>query len=289
VQHGIRRRFGNLPEQEYNQTTRGAQARVRCAALLFERRSMHSGICSYVAAAVLLCSPLAAQWRNLPSKGGRNLSAAVPKSHDGHPDLSGIWEPSANKYLRDIAADLKPGDVPFQPWAKTLYDQRADGSHSKEDPDANCLPQGVPKIDAAPAPWKIVQAPGFFVIVYEAFNLWRQVFLDGRELSADANPTWMGYSTGKWDGDTLVVDTRGFNGKAWLDQLGKPSTEALHVTERFRRKDFGHMNIQITIDDPKAYTKPWSVNQEVHLLTDTKLIEFICNENNRDVDHLPGK
>ena len=159
----------------------------------------------------------------------------------------------------------------------------------KEDPDANCLPQGVPKIDAAPAPWKIVQTPGFIVIVYEAFNLWRQVFLDGRELEPDANPTWMGYSTGKWDGDTLVVDSRGFNGKAWLDQLGKPSTEALHVIERFRRKDFGHMNLQITIDDPKAYTKPWTVNQEVHLLTDTELLEFICNENNRDVDHLPGK
>ena len=249
-----------------------------------------------VAGAVLFALPLGAQWKNLPSKGiprtadGKvNLAAPAPKSPDGHPDLSGIWEPSANRYLRDIAVDLKPGDVPFQPWAKALYKQRTDGSHSREDPDANCLPQGVPKIDAAPAPWKIVQAPGFIVIVYEAFNLWRQVFLDGRELEPDANPTWMGYSTGKWDADTLVVDSRGFNGKAWLDQLGKPSTEALHVTERFRRKDFGHMNIQITIDDPKAYTKAWSVNEEVHLLTDTELLEFICNENNRDVGHLPGQ
>ncbi len=257
---------------------------------------MQARIRTYIATAMLFSLPLAAQWKNLPSKGvpkgadGKvNLSAPAPRSSDGHPDLSGIWEPSANRYLRDIAVDLKPGDVPFQPWAKALYDQRTDGSHSKEDPDANCLPQGVPKIDAAPAPWKIVQTPGFIVIVYEAFNLWRQVFLDGRELEPDANPTWMGYSTGKWDGDTLVVDSHGFNGKAWLDQLGKPSTEALHVIERFRRKDFGHMNLQITIDDPKAYTKPWTVNQEVHLLTDTELLEFICNENNRDVDHLPGK
>ncbi len=249
-----------------------------------------------IAAAALVVLPLGAQWKNLPSKGvprtsdGKvNLSAPAPQSSDGHPDLSGIWEPSANKYLRDIAVDLKPAEVPFQPWAKALYQQRLDGSHSKEDPDANCLPQGVPKIDAAPAPWKIVQTRGFIVIVYEAFNLWRQVFLDGRELEQDANPTWMGYSTGKWDGDTLVVDSRGFNGKAWLDQLGKPSTEALHVTERFRRKDFGHMNIQITVDDPKAYTRPWSVNEEVHLLTDTELLEFICNENNRDVGHLPGQ
>jgi len=232
--------------------------------------------------------PLLAQWTKLPAAGKVNLSAPAPKTRDGKPDLSGIWEPSANKYLRDIAVDLKPDGVPFQPWAKTLFDQRADGSHSKEDPDANCLPQGVPKIDAAPAPWKIVQNPGFIVIVYEAFNLWRQVFLDGRQLEKDVNPTWMGYSTGKWDGDTLVVDSRGFNGKTWLDQLGRPSTDALHVTERFRRKDFGHMNIQITIDDPKAYTRPWTVNEEVHLLPDTELLEFICNENNRDVGHLPG-
>jgi hypothetical protein len=245
----------------------------------------------------LLCGAVAwAQWVNVPkasiprtSDGKPNLAAPAPKLRDGTPDLSGVWEPNANKYVRDIAADLKPGDVPFQPWAKTLYEQRIDGSHSREDPDANCLPQGVPKINAAPAPWRIVQTPGYIVIVYEAFNLWRQVFLDGRQLARDLNPTWMGYSTGKWEGDTLVIDTRGFNGKAWLDQLGKPSTEALHVVERFRRKDFGHMDLQITIDDPKAYTRPWKVTQEVHLLPDAELLEFICNENNRDVSHLPGQ
>ncbi len=251
---------------------------------------MHSPIRFHVAAAMLFASPLAAQWRNLPSKGKVNLSAAAPKGKDGHPDLSGIWEPSANKYVRDIAADLKPDAVPFQPWAKALYDQRTDGSHSKEDPDANCLPQGVPKIDAAPAPWRIVQTPGYIAIVYEAFNLWRQVFLDGRELEPDVNPTWMGYSKGKWDGDTLVVDSRGFNGKPWLDQLGKPATEALHVTERFHRKDFGHMNLQITIDDPKAYTKPWTVNEEVHLPARHRVarvhLQYCIS---RDVIHLPGQ
>jgi hypothetical protein len=252
----------------------------------------------YMAAALLpmLAATAAAQWVNIPTKGiprtpdGKpNLSAPVSRAADGHPDLSGIWEPSANKYVRNIAADLKPEDVPFQPWAKALFDQRIDGSHSKEDPDANCLPQGVPKISAAPAPWKIVQTPGFIVVVYEAFNLWRQIFLDGRTLTKDLNPTWMGYSTGKWEGDTLVVDSRGFNGKAWLDQLGRPSTDALHVIERFRRKDYGHMDLQITIDDPKAYTRPWTVTEEVHLLPETELLEFICNENNRDVEHLPGK
>ena len=247
------------------------------------------------AAFSILCGPLRGQWTKIPSDGiprknGKpDLSAPAPRLPDGKPDLSGIWEPSANKYLRDIAADLKVENVPFQPWAKRLYDQRTDGSHSKEDPDANCLPQGVPKIDAAPAPWKIVQSPRLIVIVYEAFNLWRQVFLDGRELAKDVNPTWLGYSTGKWDGDTLIVNTKGFNGKLWLDQLGMPSTDALHVIERLRRKDFGHMDVRITIDDPKAFTKSWDVTEEVHLLPETELLEFICNENNRDVEHLPGK
>ena len=147
----------------------------------------------------------------------------------------------------------------------------------------------MPKADAVAYPWKMIPTPGSIVIVYEAFNLWRQVFMDGREMSADANPTWQGYSTGKWDGDTLVVDTRGFNGKAWLDQLGRPTTDALHVTERFRRKDFGHLDIEITIDDPKAYSRPWTVTEAVNLVLDTDLMEFICNENNRDLAHLPGE
>jgi hypothetical protein len=115
------------------------------------------------------------------------------------------------------------------------------------------------------------------VIVYEAFNLWRQIFMDGRELEPDVNPTWMGYSTGKWDGDTLVVDSRGFNGKPWLDQLGKPSTDAMHVIERFHRKDFGHMNLQITIDDPKAYTKPWVSPPKLHKLEPMwEIAEWFC-------------
>lgn len=244
----------------------------------------------------LLAAPLWAQWTHVPqagipklANGQPNLNAPAPRLPDGKPDLSGVWEPEANKYVRDIAADLKPGSVPFQPWAKALYDQRTDGSHSREDPDANCLPQGVPKISGAPAPWKIVQERNFIVVIYEAFNLWRQIFMDGRQFATDLNPTWMGYSIGKWDGDTLVVESRGFNGKAWLDQLGKPTTDALHVIERFHRKDYGHLTLDITIDDPKAYTKPWNVSEPVHLLPDSDLFEFICNENNKDVPHLPGQ
>src|SRR5881409_4402636 len=121
------------------------------------------------------------------------------------------------KYIQNIPVDLKPGDVPFQPWAKALVDQRADGSHSGEDPIANCLPQGVPRINASPPPWKVIQKPDFIVILYESANMWRQIFLDGRELGNDFTPAWLGYSTGRWEGDTLVVDTKGLNGKTWLD------------------------------------------------------------------------
>src|SRR5438093_175541 len=253
-------------------------------------------IASSIAILVLVCAPVRAQWVKAPPAaiprapdGKPNLSAPASRLPDGKPDLSGIWEPNSGKYVQNLAADLKPEEVPFQPWAKALFDERKNGSHSKEDQTAHCLPQGVPRINAAPAPWKIVQTPGFIIIVYEAFTLWRQIFLDGRELADDVTPTWLGYSTGKWDGDTLVVDTKGFNGKAWLDQSGKPSTDALHVIERFRRKDFGHMDIQITIDDSKAYTKPWTVTEEVRLSINTESLEFICNENNRDLEHLPGK
>src|SRR5579871_2016812 len=178
------------------------------------------------AAALALSTPAWAQWVNLKTAGiprgtdGKaNLTAPAPRAADGHPDFSGLWEPNANKYLRDIAVDMKPGDVPMQPWAEALYNERKTGSHAREESDANCLPQGVPKIDAAPAPFKIFQTASQIAILQEAFNLWRQIFLDGRKLVADPTPTWLGYSVGHWDGDTLVVDTTGFNGRTWLDQV----------------------------------------------------------------------
>jgi hypothetical protein len=238
---------------------------------------------------ILMCSPAFAQWVNVPPTavprtpdGKPNLSAPAPRLPDGKPDLSGIWS-TPTGYLRNLTKDLKE-DVPFQPWAKAVYDERAAGLHWRDEPDANCLPQGVPKVLVAPAPWRVVQTPDIVFFVHEAFNLWWQVFLDGREFAPhpDVSPTWHGYSTGKWDGDTLVVRSRGFNGKVWLDQLGKPSTEALEVTTRFRRKDFGHMDLQITIDDAKAYTKPWTVAVPADLLMNTQLMEFICLENEKD-------
>jgi hypothetical protein len=246
-----------------------------------------------VAIPVLICSPVYAQWVKVPAgkiprtpDGKPNLSAPAPRLADGHPDLSGIWEHTGNSHVQNIAADLKPGEISYQAWAKALIDARADGSQARDDPPANCMPQGVPRINAAPSPWKIIQSPGLVAILYETFNFWRQVFLDGRELGEDFTPAWFGYSTGKWEGDTLIVDTRGFNGKAWIDQAGRPTTEALHVTERFQRKDVGHMEVQITVDDPKAYTKPWTVTEKFNLVTNGDLLEFIC-ENNRDLQHMP--
>ena len=258
---------------------------------------MTNTIASCLAILFLMYASLHAQWVNVPpakiprtADGQPNLSAPAPRLPDGKPDLSGVWRPD-NTFEGEpanFAADLRV-DAPFQPWAKALYDERKTGMRSKEDPSAQCLPQGVPRVNAAPGQWKLVQTPEYIVIIYEAFGiLWRQIFLDGRELADDAPPTWLGYSTGKWDGDMLVVDTKGFNGKIWLDLLGKPSTDALHVIERFHRTDFGHMDIDITIDDPKAYTKPWTVKEHVRLLPDMELMEAICNENNRSLEHLPG-
>ena len=250
------------------------------------------GPCAIVVA--VLCAPLAAQWKvtdkNVPrlADGKANLSAPAPHRADGTPDLTGIWNPDPPK-VRDTTAGLKAGEVSMLPWAQKLFDERKTGELSALDPDANCLPQGVPKINSAPIPFKIFMEPNAIVILYEAFGQFRQIFLDGRAPIKDPNPTWLGYSLGHWDGDTLVVETTGFNGKAWLSQLGHPSTTSLRVTERFRRRDFGHMDITATIDDPGAYTKPWTYVQPLALLVDTELIEDVCNEGNTDVPHLKGK
>jgi hypothetical protein len=245
------------------------------------------------AALVLLLLPATAQWLKIPSNvpkgkdGKPDLSAPAPKLPDGKPDFSGIWQAAGPKWLRSLAGDLNPETLPFLPAGRALFNQRKDGSQAKYESDAQCLPQGVPKINATPVPFKLVQMPGYVVILYEAFNLWRQVFLDGRELAPDPNPTWLGYSVGRYEGDSLVVETTGFNGKTWLDQLGLPQSDSARVTERFRRKDFGHLEITVTIDDPKSYTKPWTVVEEANLLLNTELMEFICNENEKDQPHMP--
>jgi hypothetical protein len=243
--------------------------------------------------------PTTAQWLNVPTKGiprtkdGKpDLSAPAPQKPDGKPDLSGVWEGDRQnlKYLANLAADFKPDDFPIQPWAEALTKERMTGADESERPTANCLPYSIPVADAnTNSPLKIIQEPDLVMILHEFLGLFRQIFLDGRTLSKDPNPTWMGYSVGRWDGDTLVVDTTGFNGKTWLDGNGHPATDVLHITERFRRRDFGHLDVQLTIDDPKAYTKPWSVDLAMHLLPDTDLLEYVCNENEKDVKHMVGK
>jgi hypothetical protein len=248
---------------------------------------------SVAAVSTVAITPAAAQWLNYPTAGiprstdGKpNLTAPAPRKPDGKPDLSGIWLVPGLKYLINIAADLK--EVPFQPWAKAEYERRMD-TKGKDDPNNFCLPSGIPEKDAVTSPWKIVETPGLTIILYESRTIFRQIFTDGRALPKDPNPSWQGYSIGHWDGDTFVVETIGSNGKAWLDTNGHPVSDALKVTERFHRKDFGHMELAITIDDPKTYTKAWTVTENPQLQPDTELLEYICEENNRDANHLVGK
>ena len=245
------------------------------------------------ATALLLASvPLAAQWLHYPTpgmprtpEGKPNLSAPAPKMPDGKPDLSGIWASADNKYLQNLAADGI--EVPFQPWAEKLYKERSENL-GKGRPSERCLTHGVTDFDALGINWKIIQTPGMIAVLYEAYNHYRQIFLDGRPLPKPTQPAYLGYSVGRWEGETLVVETTGFNDVGWLDDGGHPQTEALHVTERFRRRDFGHMDLQLTIDDPKAYTKPWGPTLRLHFQPDDELMESIC-ENEKDVPHMVGK
>ncbi len=175
-----------------------------------------------------------------------------------------------------------------QPKARELYNQRIE-NNGKDHPGVSCLPSGIPEKDNIPDGLKLVQTEDLTLLLHESRTIYRQIFTDGRPLPKDPQPTWMGYSIGHWEKDTFVVETIGQNGKTWLDMRGLPGTEALHVTERFSRPKIGHMDVAVTIDDPQAYTKPWTVNLAWRLEPDTDLIESICEENNRDPAHMVGK
>jgi hypothetical protein len=245
-------------------------------------------------ATLAVTATIQAQWLDHKTPGtprlpdGRpNLSAPTPRAANGKPDLSGIWEVIGDrvmetdgrvrsKYVYNIDADI-PGGAPFQPWAKALHDERA-RALGVGAPTERCLPHGIPDaMLTRTLPFKIVQTPGVTIILYEEFNNWRQVFTDGRSLPVDPQPAWLGYSVGRWDGDTFVIETAGFNDKSWLDATGTPHTEALRTTERLRRTDFGHIEIQFLFDDPKAFTKPWSTTIRFNLLPDTDLLEHQCD------------
>jgi hypothetical protein len=243
--------------------------------------------------AMILCMTsvsLTAQWPNRPAPGlartpdGKpNLSAPAPRTADGKPDLSGVWMVRNGSFY--LTSDLKPEEI--RPWAAALYKQSEDNFRRETD-GIECLPPG-PKagIGLGNFPMKIVQSPDLVVVLYEYQTIFRQFFTDGRALPEDPNPTWMGYSVGRWDGDTLIVTTAGYNDRTTIDLAGHPHTEALRVTERYHRRDTGHLDVQVTFDDPKAYTRPWTLPMEFALVPDGQLIEYVC-ENERDKSHLVG-
>lgn len=266
--------------------------------------------------AAILCgisSSLAAQWpifavpgapRN--EKGQVDIAAPAPRAFDGKPDLSGIWanipRPGGRQggsadvptppigtppvaTFRDVGAGFKEG-LPFHPWALELRDKR-NAANSKDNPDAHCLPMGNMQFHTHPQPRKMIQAPGVIVMLYEGNAGVRQIFTDGRPLPTnDPQPWWYGYSTGRWEGDTLVVESNGFIEEGWLDIIGSPMTTAAKTIERFRRVNYGTLEIDITVDDPKAYTRPWTVRVNQRLMPDTDLIEFVCLENQQFSEYL---
>jgi hypothetical protein len=242
-----------------------------------------------VAALVLMVGlPLMAQWVDVPDTIRKpDLAAPTPRAVNGKPDFSGIWAIDAKGFSEGLNGYLGGRQLPMRLWAQALTEERqANGAPGT--PTGRCLPPGIPMlaIGSIEHPFKIIQQPNLVVILYEYFGEFRQIFLDSRMPARDLNPTWLGYSTGRWDGDSLVVDSSGFNGKIWLDTGGDPATEALRITERFERTDYGHLNLQMTIDDPQAYTKAWTVTLHMHLVTTGDLFEYVCNENERDARHV---
>jgi hypothetical protein len=242
-------------------------------------------------------APLAAQWSypiaGIPraADGKPNLSAPAPRAADGKPDFSGTWDVEHNKAcppegcidfyapqeFGNIGWGLKDG-LPFQPWARDLAKSRS-AALRKDDPLSHCLPIGILELQTIPMFRKIIQVPGLLVILNEYNASYRQIFTDGRPMPADPQPSWTGYSTAKWDRDTLVVETSGFRDGIWLDTRGDPITDAAKVTEKFRRPNLGRLEVEFRVDDPKAYTKPWTIKLNQILQLDTDLLDYICLEN----------
>ena len=260
--------------------------------------------------AVAFATCVSAQWVNYPAagvpmtpSGVPNLGAPTPKTADSKPDFSGIWEADNTRSVRpcpvsscqenpiseqwgDIAAGL-PGPLPFQSWAAEVVKQRK-ARNGGDDPETKCLPLGVPRIHTSAQLRKFIQTPGLLLILTEFNASYRQIFTDGRPLPVDPQPSWNGYSSGKWEGDTLVVETNGLR-EMWLDRAGSPLTEAARVTERFRRLNYGNMEVEITVNDPKAYTRSWSTKVHQFLVVNTELLDYICLENEKDLKHLGAK
>ncbi len=240
---------------------------------------------------------LAAQWIRQPTAGiprtpdgAPNLAAPPPRTPDGKPDLSGLWLKVSPKYARNIAADLKPEEI--QPWARQRVEQNREDL-GKGGMQVRCLPLGPAYATSGDSTgsemMRIVQTPALVVMLNPDLT-YRQIWMDGRSLEPEPNPSWMGYSVGRWDGDTLVVESDGFNAGTWLDRDGHPHTEQLRLTERYRRPSFGTLEIDATFSDPGAYARPWTVKIRADYAADTEMLEWVCNEGaNRSLGHWVGQ
>jgi hypothetical protein len=222
----------------------------------------------------------------LPAAGGPGAGNAPPAGR-GAAGAPAAGRGQAGGFIfGNVGAQLPDGAPPYQPWAAELVKKRM-ADDSKDNPDAHCLPMGIMQLTTHPFPRKIIQTPAEVLVIYEGSGTTvRELFLDGRRPEKDADPWWNGYSTGRWEGDTLVVETTGFMDDGWLDVRGSPLTSAGKVTERFRRINFGYLEIEVTIDDPKAYTRPFTVKVSNRIMVDTQLIEFVCID--KDAQHYLG-
>jgi len=263
---------------------------------------------------MLVQSAAAAQWITIKTpdvpllpNGKPNLSAPAPRTSDGRPDLSGLWMTTSTTPCPDLIRDGQdcqekdipslqaislgygmPGGLPYQPWAAALVKQRT-ADNSKDDPHSHCLPSNTPRIWTLPHRQKIIQTPRLLIVLNEFSSAYRQIYTDGRALPVDPQPSWNGYSVGRWQGPTLVVETNGLSKNVWLDISGSPISEDARITERLRRPDYGHLDVEITVDDPKTYTKPWTATVHEFIQLNIEMIDEVCLENEKSGQHLVGK
>jgi len=308
-------RLHEMPSTEATASKAAVRGAARGLVIVADRcmlRRMFRTISLFVLGIASVVSPAAAQWINYPTAGvprkadgDVNMTAPVPRLANGKPDLSGIWmsaEPDrpstaaaedkagdqafirGSRQMANIGIDLPEG-LPYQPWLVPVVKERIENK-AIDDPHIRCLPDNFVRAYGLPHLLKFVHTPSLLVVLNEMNAGYRQVFTDGRPLPTDPNPSWQGYSSAKWDGDTLVVDTIGLRNDTWIDWNGSVVTESGKVREEIRRPDFGHLIVKVTVDDPKAYTKPWSVTLKQRIVVDTELIDEICLENEKLIQHL---
>jgi hypothetical protein len=267
--------------------------------------SRRSGLMTAVLVSSLASAPVAAQWLDnktpgVPRKadGSVDMTAPAPRLVDGKPDFSGIWisakadedvasdghNLNSSRYMANLGRDME-GGLPYQPWLVPIVKERT-ANQAIHDPHIRCLPDAFIRAYGLPHLLKFVHKPDLLVVLNEMNAGYRQVFVDGRPLPEDPTPAWQGYSTAKWEGDTLVVDSIGFRDDNWIDWNGSVITEEAKVREEIRRPDYGHLEVKVTVDDPKAYTKPWSVTLKQRIVVDAELIDEVCLENEQFVERM---